>query len=107
MSKRNRTGPVCHREACKEERLRFYTDWNALPMGPAPPDALRPRPRAHAGQRARRTQRGRPRAAEVPDVRAGRATRAVGAGQTVAGDDLMEHISTILQRVMRRIRKAT
>jgi hypothetical protein len=26
MSKRNRTGPVCHRPECKEERLRFYTD---------------------------------------------------------------------------------
>jgi hypothetical protein len=26
MSKRNRTGPVCHRVECKEERLRFYTD---------------------------------------------------------------------------------
>jgi hypothetical protein len=26
VSKRNRTGPVCHRPECKEERLRFYTD---------------------------------------------------------------------------------
>jgi hypothetical protein len=30
VSKKNRTGPVCHRAERKEERLRFYTDINGI-----------------------------------------------------------------------------
>ena len=30
MSKKNRGGPVCHQQACRETRLAFYTDTNGV-----------------------------------------------------------------------------